>query len=57
MRIFLEKTVKIASASEALSPNPVHLRRLVAGGPRVVATAYYYNFVEFISSAKCVLLP
>jgi len=24
---------------------------------RVVTLAYYYNLVEFVSSAKCVLLP
>jgi len=25
--------------------------------PRVITPTYYYNFVEFISNAKCVLLP
>jgi len=28
-----------------------------APDPRVVTSAYYYSFVEFISSTKCVLLP
>jgi len=55
MRIFWEKTVKIVSASRAEPPNP----RLppAAGGsdPRVVIPAYYYNLVEFVSSAKCIL--
>jgi len=42
---FLEKTVK---------NRPVCLRRLGAppSDPRVVIPTYYYNFVEFISSAK-----
>jgi len=44
MRIFWVKTVKIVSASGA---PPLH--------PRVLIPAYYYNFVEFVSSAKCVL--
>jgi len=55
--IFMEKSVKIASASGALHPNP----RLppAAGGsapsPRVVTPASYcYNFVESVSSTKCV---
>jgi len=39
-----KKTVKIVSASGA--PPPDH---------RVVISAYYYNFVEFISSAKYIL--
>jgi len=38
--------VKIASASGAPPPDP-----------RVVVSAYYYNFVEFMSNAECVLLP
>jgi len=25
--------------------------------PRIVTSAYYYNFVQFIYSAKCDLLP
>jgi len=57
MRIFWKKTVKIVSASGAPPPNPVYLRRLEAppSDPRVVTSAYYYNFIEFLSSAKCVL--
>jgi len=36
---------------------PVYLRRLGAppSDPRVVTPAYYYNFVEFVSSVKCIL--
>jgi len=45
MRIFGKKTVKIASAS--LLPPP---------DPRFVTSAYYYNLVEFVSSAKCILI-
>jgi len=57
MRIFWEKTVKIISASGAPLPNP---RLPPAAGdsdtdPRVVTPAYYYNFVGFVSSAKCIL--
>jgi len=38
---------------------PVCLRQLEALplDPRVVTLTYYYNFVEFVSSDKCVLLP
>jgi len=42
----LKKTVKIASASGAPPPDP-----------RLVTLAYYYNFVKFVSSAECVVLP
>jgi len=42
---FLEKTIKSASASGAPPPDL-----------RVATTAYYYNPVDFVSSAKCVLL-
>jgi len=48
---FLEKSVKITSASRAPLQNP----RLLPATARVVTPAYYYNFVEFVSSAKCVL--
>jgi len=41
MRIFWEKTVKFVWAP----PPDFH----------VVTSTYYYNFVEFISSAKCIL--
>jgi len=37
-----KKTVKIVSASPPLDP-------------RVVISAFYYNFVELVSSAKCIL--
>jgi len=40
---FLEKSVKIVSASGAPPPDP-----------RADTPAYYYNFVEFISSGKCI---
>jgi len=51
MSIFWEKTVKVVSASEPPPPNPCLLP--AAADPRVVTPAYYYNFVEFVSSAKC----
>jgi len=53
----MEKSVKIASASGALLPTPVSLRRLgtLSSDPRVVTPAYCYNFVEFVSNTKCVL--
>jgi len=60
MCIFGKKTVKIASAVGGGAPgNPICLRRLGAPlpDPRVVALAYYYIFVEFISCGKCLLLP
>jgi len=54
---FWKKLSKIASASGALPPNTPLPRAAVAPAkPRVVTSAYYY-FVEFISIAKCVLLP
>jgi len=54
---FWEKTVKIVSASGIRPQTPVFLRRLGAPppDPRVVTPAYYYNFVKFVSSAKCIL--
>jgi len=57
MRIFfLEKTAKIVSASGAPPLNPHFLRRLGSSpsDSRDVIPAYYYNFVEFVSSAKCI---
>jgi len=54
---FMGKTVKIVSSSGAPPPNP----RLppAAGGsasdPRLVIPACYYNSIEFVSSAKCIL--
>jgi len=55
MRIFWEKTIKIVSASGDPPPNP----RLPPAAPhpdsRVVTPSYYYNFVKFVSSAKCIL--
>jgi len=42
MHIFIKKPVKIASTSGAPTADP-----------RVVTPAYYYNFVEFVSSAEC----
>jgi len=44
---FGEKTRKFFSASWAGVPPP---------DPRIVTSAYYYNFVEFVSSTKCILL-
>jgi len=41
---FLEKTIKIVSSSGDPPPDP-----------RVVTPVYYCNFVEFISSGKCIL--
>jgi len=47
MRIFLEKiSVKIVSVLGAPHPDL-----------RILSPAYYYNFVEFDSGAKCILLP
>jgi len=57
MRIFLEKDVKNCLNVGAPPPN---LRCPPAAGgsdPSTVTPAYYYNFVEFISSAKFGLLP
>jgi len=57
MRIFWEKTVKIVLASGAEPLNP--RLPLAAGGsaprPPLITPVYYYNFVEFVSSAKCIL--
>jgi len=49
MRIFWEKNCRLASP-----PNP---RLIVSLRPQtpVVTPVYYYNFVEFVSSAKCIL--
>jgi len=49
-----KKTEKIVSASGDPPPNPASFRRVRAPppDPRVVTTAYYCHFVEFISSAK-----
>jgi len=54
---FLEKTVK--KLPQRQTNYPVCFRRLWAPplDTRVVTLAYYYKFFEFISSAKCVLLP
>jgi len=47
MRIFLEKTVKSASASTSLAFGGLGLRAQIL--------AYYYNFIESVSYARCVL--
>jgi len=49
MRIFWKKVQK--------PRNPVCVRQLGAQylDPRAVSPVYYYNFFEFVSSAKCVL--
>jgi len=44
MRVFLKNTVKIASS---VAPPP---------DPHVVTLTYYYNFIEFVSSVKCISL-
>jgi len=56
---FLEKSVKFATASEAPPPEPPFASSDWCLGPRPqrFSSAYYYSFVEIISSAKCVLLP
>jgi len=54
MRIFWKKGCKIASASRDPPPNPPWPPTAVAW---LMTPAYYYNLVEFVSSAKCVLLP
>jgi len=60
---FFEKDVKncksIGGSALPTPPNPVGLRRLENPTPdlRVVTSAYYYNFVKFISSIKFGLLP
>jgi len=57
MHIFWNKNVKIMPASEA--PDPRFLWRLGDSHPdtHVITPAYYCKSVEFISSAKCSLLP
>jgi len=54
-----EKIIKYASAMRDPPPIPVCLRQLGAPPPdlRVVIPAYYYNFVELVSSGKCISLP
>jgi len=51
---FLEKTVNNRFSVGGSSPE----RPFASGSPNpgVFALAYYYNFVKFISSVKCVLL-
>jgi len=44
MRVFWKNTAKIASS---VVPPP---------NPHVVTLTYYYNFIEFVSSVKCVSL-
>jgi len=56
MRIFW-KELKIASASGALSSIPRLLPAAALPDPRDFTPTYYYNFVEFVSSIKCVSLP
>jgi len=51
MRVF-GKTVKNLHSIGAPPSNP----RLPPAAPRVVTSAYYYSYVEFISSAKSILL-
>jgi len=69
MRIFLEKKCKKSPQRRgAKPPNPCcpptaaprwspQLSSSGAPDPRVVTPAYYYNFVKFICSTKCGLLP
>jgi len=52
MRIFWNKNAKITSASGA-PRTPI----FSGGCPHIITLAYYCKSVEFISSAKCVLLP
>jgi len=56
---FLNKNVKITSASGTPPPNLVCLRQLGASppDPHVITPAYYCKSFEFISRAKHVLLP
>jgi len=55
MRMFWEKTVKIGEKN--CKKTSVCLWRLGAPlpDPHVVTLSYDYNFVEFVSSTKCVL--
>jgi len=59
MRIFIQKSVKIASASGTPLPKPRWPP--AAGGSAPTHPCCYsrccYNFVELVSSTKCVLLP
>jgi len=57
MRIFRKITVTIISASGISPPNPRLPLTTPPLNPHFVTYAYYYNFVEFVSGAKCVLLP
>jgi len=59
MRIFLEKTVKNWLSDWESAPEPpfASASRVPPSYSRVVTLAYYYIFVEFISWAKCLLLP
>jgi len=57
MDIFGKKTVKIVSASGGPPPNPPlpPAAESSAADPRVFTPAYYYGFVKFVSSIKCIL--
>jgi len=44
MRVIWKNTVKIASS---VAPPP---------DPHVITLTYYYNFIEFVSSVKCISL-
>jgi len=59
MGIVWKKTAKISQHRWLRSRTPIYLRRLGAPHPtsRVVPPTYYYNNVEFVSIAKCVLFP
>jgi len=57
MRIFLEKTIKSSQRRGIRLPNPRLLPEAEAPppDPGVVTPVYYYNFVELVSSANCIL--
>jgi len=59
MRIFWNKNVKITQRRGLRPRTPVCLRRLGASplDPHVITPVCYCKFVEFISIAKCILLP
>jgi len=54
VRIFLEKKTKNRLSVGGPASEPPFSSGGSSPDPRVVSPAYHYNFVQFVSSAKCV---